>query len=206
MYLIIAEDHPLLAESIRGVVQEIPGVHRVASVSNGRQLIDFMRNMPADLVLLDLNMPYQDGLAALGILKKDFPSTRVIIFTTYDQPALVGEVRNKGAHGYLLKTAAATDLVSAVAAVSRGETWFPSEKNSRPHSNFEDNYLKSHLLTTRETEIIGYVAEGLTTRQIAGRLFVSEFTINAHRRNIARKLGLTTAVSWVNFAREHGII
>jgi DNA-binding NarL/FixJ family response regulator len=205
--LIIADDHPLLIDGLKKVLEEMDGVEVVSTANNGWELISILRKAAADMVLLDLQMPKLDGIDSLKILKKDFPKLKIIIFTNYGQPKLIKEIKALGANGYLLKNSTSVILKEAVTAVAAGGSWFqdlyPEPKQSALLVN---NFMKKYQLTSRETEIICKIAEGLTSKEIAGELFVSEFTINTHRRNICRKLNIYTPVGLLNFAKEHGLV
>lgn len=203
--LLIADDHPLLVSGVASVLAEIEGAEVLAPVENGRQLLDRLRQTAVDVVLLDLNMPKLDGLETLKIIKRDFPGLKVIVFTSYNQPQLLREIRSLGAKGFLLKNSPSLVLKQAVAAVAAGQTWF-DEPHPAPPPGLIDDFLRRYQLTTREVEIIRLVGQGLTTRAIAERLFVSEFTVNTHRRNICRKLAVETPVELLRFAQEHGLV
>ncbi|GAB4013263.1 response regulator transcription factor [Spirosoma migulaei] len=177
------------------------------SVTNGRQLMDRLLKQPVDMVLLDLNMPHLDGISTLTILKERQPHLKVIIFTSYDQPKLIKEIKSLGADGYLLKTSSSSVLKEAIIAVGAGATWFPDEvvASSTPELLIDDFTIK-YQITKREVEIIRLIVQGFSTRQIGERLFISEFTVNSHRRNIARKLGIDTPIGLLNFAKEQGLV
>ncbi len=187
------------------VLAEMKEVEVLEPVENGHQLLDRLRQTPVDLVLLDLNMPKLDGLEALKAIRRDFPGLRVLVFTSYDQPKLIHEIRDLGAAGYLLKNAPSVVLKKAVATVAAGGTWFETEKPT-PAPDLLDDFMRKYQLTGREVEIIRLVGRGLTTKAIAERLFVSEFTVNTHRRNICRKLAVETPVELLRFAQEHGLV
>lgn len=207
--IVIADDHPMLVEGVRAVIQEIPGMEVVRSVSNGRELIAALSLVQADLVLVDLNMPKMDGPEAIRVIRRMFGEIKVIVFTSYSRPEFVKEAKKLGTEGYLLKSASSSEIKEAIVTVARGGTWFgpfaagPAEETD---VGKVDDFVKKYQITPREVEILTYIAEGLTSRQIAGKLFVSEFTINAHRRNICRKLEIYTSVGLLNFARGHGLI
>lgn len=205
--LIIADDHPLLVNGLIQVLQELDNVQVLEPALNGRQLIDRLHEAPADIALVDLNMPQMDGIATLKVLQKDFPALKVIVFTNYHQPKLVSEIKKLGAKGYLLKTSNSIIVKEAVMAVAGGKMYFGDEAAapSTPEQ-FEDVFIKKYQITKREIEILRMIAQGYTTREIGESLYVSEFTINAHRRNICRKLNIYTPVALVNFAREHGLV
>ncbi|SRR5579871_99823 len=205
--IVIADDHPLLVDGLKKVLEEIEGAQVLAIAGNGRELINILRTTVADIVFLDLQMPKMDGIDSLKVLRKDFPKLKIIIFSNYGQPKLIREIKNLGANGYLLKNVPSTTLKQAVVEIANGNTWFqdlhPEVKQSELLTN---EFIKKYQLTERETEIIGKIAQGLTTREIASELFLSEFTINTHRRNICRKLNIYTPVGLINFAKEHGLV
>lgn len=205
--LLIADDHPLLVDGLVSVLEEIEDVLVLEPVNNGRLLIDRLRKLVVDVILLDLNMPHLDGISSLKIIKTEFLRVKVIIFTSYDQPKLIKEIKALGAEGYLLKTSTSTTLKKAILAVAAGQTWFPQTgiETQEPEMPADD-FIKKYQITKREVEIIRMIAEGLTTKQIGDRLFVSEFTINSHRRNICRKLNIYTPVGLLNFAKEQGLV
>ncbi|MVM30682.1 response regulator [Spirosoma sp. HMF4905] len=215
MRLLLADDHPLLLDGLRSVLSDLPDTDLLPSVTNGHQLLDYLHLHPVDMVLLDLNMPKTDGLTALKQIRRDFPTVKVIVFTSYNQPQRIREVQALGAMGYLLKSTDAPTLKTAVQQVRSGKPWFPTlqptiESSNHPSadttSSPSDAFMRKYQLTKREVEIIQQISNGVTTKQIADALAVSEFTINAHRRNIARKLGIDTPVGLVNFAREQGLV
>jgi DNA-binding NarL/FixJ family response regulator len=204
--IMIADDHPLLVDGLRRMLEEMEGIQVLEPVSNGRQLLARLREQAVDMVLLDLHMPQLDGLETLRVLQKEFPSLKILIFTNYNQPKLWREARNLGARGYLVKSCTAQTLKEAVLTVSDGDTWF--DEGAVPKTEdpvFTDDFMKKYQITPREVEIIRKIAQGYTTKEIGEQLYVSEFTVNAHRRNICRKLDIYTPVGLVNFAKQHGL-
>jgi DNA-binding NarL/FixJ family response regulator len=208
MKIIIADDHPLLVEGLRRMLEEMDGMQVLEPVSNGRQLLAKLREQAVDMVLLDLHMPQLDGLETLRVLQREFPALRILIFTNYNQPKLWREARSLGARGYLLKSCTAQTLREAVLTVWDGGTWFDETGavSGTEDTAFTDDFMKKYQITPREVEIIRKIAQGYTTREIGELLYVSEFTVNAHRRNICRKLDIYTPVGLVNFAKEHGLV
>jgi DNA-binding NarL/FixJ family response regulator len=205
--LIIADDHPLLVEGLKKVLEEIEGLEVLEPAGNGRHLLDCLRQVSVDLVLLDLHMPQLDGIETLKILSTEFPRVKVLVFTNYNQPKLIREVTLLGARGYLLKNSTSATLKEAVLAVLSGKTWFRDEPPTQENSHhLADDFIKKYQVTRRELEILRKIAKGHTSKEIGEQLFVSEFTINAHRRNICRKLDVYTPVGLVNFVQEHGLV
>lgn len=207
MRLLLADDHPLLLDGLFRILSELPDIQVLSPLSNGHQVIDYLHKNTVDLLLLDLNMPKIDGLSALKIIQKDFPNIKVIVFTSYDHPHFIREAQALGAAGYLLKTSTAAHLKAVVQAVAMGQTWFPKlQKNTASSESLSDDFTHKYQLTPREIEIVRLVAQGKTTKQISEQLIVSEFTINAHRRNIARKTGIDTPIGLLHFAQEQGLV
>jgi DNA-binding NarL/FixJ family response regulator len=205
--IVIADDHPLLVDGLKRVLEEIEGVEVPACTDNGLQLLGILRHAPADMVLLDLHMPKLDGIDTLKILKKEFPKLKVIVFTNYNQPKLIKEIKMLGAEGFLLKNSASATIKEAVRSIADGGFWFQDAVPQKPASSlFTNDFMRKYQLTERETEIICKVAEGFTTKEIANQLFLSEFTVNTHRRNIGRKLNIYTPVGLLNFAKVHGLV
>ncbi len=206
--IIIADDHPLLVDGLKRMLEEMKDVQVLETVSNGRQLLARLREQAVDMVLLDLHMPQMDGLETLKMLQKDFPGLKILVFTNYSQPKFHSEARNLGARGFLLKSTTAQTLKEAVLTVFEGGTWF-QEAGSPPATRdtaFTNDFMRKYQITQREVEILRMIAQGHTTKQIGEQLYVSEFTINAHRRNICRKLDIYTPVGLVNFAKEQGLV
>jgi len=206
--LIIADDHQILIDGILAIVKEMPEIEVVGTVNNGQDLIDKLGNTPANLVLLDLNMPEMDGIEALKVIKKDYPDTKVIVLSNYQQIELTSEIRNLGAEGYLLKSISTPILKEAILKVHAGELWFEtlSTVTTDEKSYFIDEFMQKYKLTKREVQIIGMMADQLTSKEISDNLFISEFTVVTHRRNIMRKLNVKNLAGVVSFANEHHLV
>jgi DNA-binding NarL/FixJ family response regulator len=191
------------------MLEETEGRKVLEPVGNGRRLLARWREGPADLVLLDLQMPQLDGLETLKILRDEFPNVKVLIFTNYQQAKLIREARDLGAKGYLSKSCTSQTLREAIERVAQGGAWFADEKEPAipaGKTGFTDDFMRKYQITFREVEILRKIARGYTSREIGEQLFVSEFTVNAHRRNICRKLDIHTPAGLVSFAREHGLV
>lgn len=196
----------MLIDGLINVLKEVEELGTPQAVGSGRELLDRLSEDGADLVVLDLNMPKMDGIDTLRRIKKDFPQVRVIVFTSYNQPKLIGDVRALGADGYLLKTSTSIMIKEVLRTVAAGGKWFPDTREDTTASDkMGDDYIKKNRITKREVEIIRMIARGLTTRNISEQMSLSEFTVNAHRRNICRKLNIYTPVGLLNFAKEHGL-
>lgn len=205
--ILIADDHPLLVGGLVQVLEELDDVDLLDPAENGHQLLERLRKTPADLVLLDLHMPKLDGLETLRRLSRQFPQVKVIIFTSYYQSKLIAEARKIGARGYLPKSGTSQTLKAAILAVAAGKTWFDTDLPSGNEANpFVDDFIRKYQITPREVEILRRIARGHTSREIGEQLFVSEFTVSAHRRNICRKLDIHSVAGLISFAKEQGLV
>lgn len=207
--VILADDHQFLLEGVLVILKDEPSIQVVATAQNGYELMDAVAKYNPDLVILDLNMPGYDGLQCLKKIKMDFPRVKVLVLSNYSQPELVDDVRKNKADGYLVKNSSSTVLKEAIRTILAGAGYFPhsSELITVPDdSYFFDEFLKKYQLTKREVEIIKMVCHEMTTKEIAGTLFLSELTINTHRRNILRKLEIKNVAGLVNFAKQNQLI
>jgi DNA-binding NarL/FixJ family response regulator len=204
--ILLADDHQLLLQGISSVLKEVEDLSVVATAANGFEVLEAVPRYQPHLVVLDLNMPHYDGLKCLQELKKNYPSIKVLILSNYSQPELLDEVKRLGADGYLNKNSASAELKGAVLEVLSGQKYYPAADEGRPlaeDSFFFDDFLKKYQLTRREVEIIRFISHGLSTKEIADKLFLSEFTISTHRKNILRKLDTKNIAGLVHFARQH---
>jgi DNA-binding NarL/FixJ family response regulator len=206
--ILLADDHQLLLQGITSVLKEVDDVKVVATAGNGHEVLDAVPQHQPHLVVLDLNMPHYDGLKCLQELKKRHPQLKVLVLSSYSQPELLDEVKRLGASGYLSKNSSATELKSAVLEVLAGQQYYPcgEQKPLNEDSIFFDDFLKKYQLTRREVEIIRFISRGLSTREIADKLFLSEFTISTHRKNIFRKLDTKNIAGLVLFAQQHQLM
>jgi DNA-binding NarL/FixJ family response regulator len=204
--LILADDHRFLLDGISAVLKEMEEVEIVATAENGFELMKTVAEHKPDMVVLDLNMPGYDGLQCLKKIKAEYTSIKVLVLTNYNQPELVEEVKKMKADGYLLKNSSASELKIAIKEIVDGKKHFPFARELKTipdDSHFFDGFLKKYQLTKREVEIIRMICRELSTKQMAASLFLSELTINTHRRNILHKLEVKNVAGVVNFAKQN---
>jgi len=207
--LILADDHPIVLEGIQAYLKKDERFKVLAIVNNGLELLNspFLTN--ADLILMDLNMPGLDGLETLDKLKTLGIEAKIIILTNYHSSELIKDCKLKGANGYMVKSDELPALESTILKVLRGDAVFPelAEKEMNSGFSFFDDFLKKYKLTKREVEIIRLVCQNLKTKAIADRLYLSEFTIHTHRKNIMRKLDIgDSTLALYDFALKNNLI
>jgi len=192
MRVLIADDHGIVRSGLRLLLERQPDIEVIAEAADGAEARELAIRERPDLAILDVKMPKLTGLQATREIKAQAPEVSVLILSMHDDDRYLAEALKAGASGYVVKTQADADLLAAVRAVERGEA-FPA-----PAARGE--------LTPREEEIVKLVAEAHTSRQIAAILHLSEKTVENHRANAMRKLGMRDRVELVRYAIRRGLI
>jgi len=212
--LLLVDDHPALTRGLAALLSQEPDLEVVGLCASGHELLQLLAPPPKpapDLLLLDLHLPPpHDGLSLLPHLRRAWPALRVLVFSSAVSPALVAQVAQAGAHGFLDKAAEASALLEAIRVVHAGGLAFPTLRaqgraSAAAAPETAADLLRLHQLSAREREIIGLIREGLSTREIAARLSLAELTVGTHRRNIMQKLAVHGVAGLVRFAHEHGL-
>jgi DNA-binding NarL/FixJ family response regulator len=205
--VLVADDHGVVRTGIRHVLEGEPGFQVVAEAASGIEALTLAEAHRPDVALLDISMPGRSGLEVAARLRESLPATRVLMLSVHDNAEYVLESVRVGAHGYLLKDAAATELRSAVRAVWRGESYFSPPVASRLSAAVRGEGRSAlDQLTTREREVLTGVAHGRTNREIAAELGISHRTVETHREGLMRKLGIRTVAGLTRFALETGVV
>jgi len=160
------------------------------------------------LILLDINLRGSNGIDLGKKIIQEFPAVWVVMLTMYNQPKLLEETRRAGIHGYILKDNTTHDLLRGLRVVMQGKTYYDERVvplTNLPEAPFGDDFARRLNLTFREVEIIRLVREGLTTEEIAERLYISAFTVKTHRKNIHFKLGISKVTELIQFANQNGL-
>jgi len=213
--LLVADDHDVVRKGVRTLLEEQPGWEVVAEASDGREAVEKAKLVQPDITILDLSMPELNGLEAAREILKTVP-TKVLILTMYDSDPLIRQTLEAGARGYLLKSDAGRDLVSAVDALRRNKTFFTPKVAQmvlegylgRPtKENEDDNGRKNGLrLTARQKQILQLLAEGKSSKEVAVALNISVKTAETHRANIMRRLDCHSVTELVRYAIRNHII
>ena len=211
--IVLADDHDLMRRGIRCLLECEPDFDVCGEAANGREAFLLTRRLRPDVIVLDLVMPELNGLDALKQIHKEVPATEVLVFSMHDSEELVREVFAEGAKGYVLKSDAAKDLVSAIRSLSQHKPFF-SERISESilkslvASSAEGSNERMNVdrLTMREREILQLLAENKGNKEIADRLGISVRTVETHRHSIMQKLDTTSIVELVHYAVRNGIV
>ena len=208
--ILIADDFPIVRSGLRKVLDAKPDLEVVAEAEDGHEAVEKALKEDVHLVILDVSMPRKTGIQAAAELHKRKPGLRLLMLSMHDSEQFLFEALKAGASGYVLKSGADTDMVDAVRAAMRGDSYlYPSavttlvrdyvERGGRGEEQFD-------VLTQRELEVLMLIAEAYTNKQIADALFISIKTVERHRQNILDKLGMRDRVELTRYAIRRGLI
>tara|TARA_R110002073_G_scaffold57778_4_gene146732 strand:+ start:149375 stop:150022 length:648 start_codon:yes stop_codon:yes gene_type:complete len=205
--IIICEDHQIVIDGLRSIFKSNKRYDVVDYVRNATDLIKSLKKYSPDILILDLNLPGKNGLEILKDLKSNQEGLKIIILTMYNTESIIREVIKGKANGFLLKNCSTDDLMEALNHIYKSESFYLGEgvKKISNHSNLEkeDNFYNKIKITNREKEIIFELMQGLKVPQIAEKLIISTFTVETHKKNIFRKLGVKSSIDLLKFANEN---
>ncbi|MCH2169320.1 response regulator transcription factor [Myxococcota bacterium] len=207
--ILVADDHSIVREGIRRVIETTQNVEVCAEASDGAEVLGCVERHRPDVVVLDINMPNLSGLECLQQIKADYDKTRVILLSFRSDGPVVQSAVNLGADGYVLKNARTDDLVDAIRAVISGGNYFSPQIAKEIISQVRDPQSGTEpfsSLSNREREILRQIADGQSAKEIAVALNISVKTVEAHRTNLMRKLKVKKATELVRYAIRHGLI
>jgi DNA-binding NarL/FixJ family response regulator len=208
--ILVADDFPIVRSGLRKVLDSKPDLEVVAEAEDGAEAVEKALSEDVDLAILDVSMPRMTGIQAAAELHKRKPELRVLMLSMHDSEQFLFESLKAGASGYVLKSGADNDIVDACRAAMRGESFlYPSavaalvrdyvERGGRGEEQFD-------VLTPRELEVLKLIAEANTSKEIAEQLFISVKTVERHRQNILKKLGMSDRVELTRYAIRRGLI
>jgi DNA-binding NarL/FixJ family response regulator len=204
--ILVADDHPMLREGLVAVLGTQPDFEVVGEAADGSKAVRLAETLRPDVILLDLEMPGVDGVAALEELRDAGSTSRAIVFTAYDTDQRILGALRAGARGYLLKGASRTEIFDAIRTVHAGGSLLEPGVTTRLLDQLRENSELREPLTPRELEVLVLISEGLHNSEIAGRLFVTERTVKFHVSSILAKLGADNRTEAVAVAARRGLI
>jgi DNA-binding NarL/FixJ family response regulator len=201
--LVIADDHPIFRTGLRMAIEADPLLHVVAEAGDGESALACILELQPDVVVLDINMPPPDGLAIARDLQERQLPVKTIFLTMHKDPSLLNIALDIGVKGFLVKDAAANEIVSCIKAIAAGESYLSPALSSHLLNRRNRTAPSLANLTASERRVLQLVAESRTNREIAAELFISIRTVEHHRSNICAKLGLTGKNTLLSFALTH---
>lgn len=201
--VLIVDDHPMVAQGISAILETYDDIEVVGTLCNGREAIEQIEALYPDVMLLDLNMPQMNGLTASEIILEKRPDTRILILSMHESPEYITTALNHGAMGYLLKDVPTEEIKLAIDAVMEGKRYLCAGAASaiRPETDGA-----REALTSREQTILLELAQGKSNKDVALALDISVRTVETHRKNIKRKLGISSTAGLTRYAMEHGVL
>lgn len=201
--VLIVDDHPMVAQGIQSVLESYDELKIVGILNNGRAVVEQLDALNPDVILMDLNMPEMGGLTATELVLERRPGTRILVLSMHDSPEYISSALAHGAMGYVLKDVPTNEIKLAIDSVMRGEKYLctgaagsiePKNNNSR------------EALTGREQTILLQLAQGKSNKDVALELDISVRTVETHRKNLKRKLGISSTAGLTRYALEHGVL
>lgn len=200
--VMIVDDHPMVAEGIQSILESYDDINVVGCLPNGRAAIESVAELDPDVILMDLNMPEIGGLSATEILLERQPDTRIVILSMHDNPEYISSALSHGAMGYILKDVPTDEIKLAIDTVMRGERYLCTGAQG----SLEPKDAARESLTEREQTILLQLAQGKSNKAVALTLDISVRTVETHRKNIKRKLGISSTAGLTRYAMEHGVL
>jgi two-component system NarL family response regulator len=201
--VLIVDDHPMVAEGIQSILESYDDIRVVGTLSNGREAVEQAAHLKPDVILMDLNMPELGGLSATEILLEQAPDTRILILSMHDSPEYIASALSHGAMGYVLKDVPTDEIKQAIDTVMQGNRYLctGAKGSLEPKPGTE-----REALTGREQTILLQLAQGKSNKEVALDLDISVRTVETHRKNIKRKLGISSTAGLTRYAMEHGVL
>lgn len=209
--IVLADDHPVVRHGVRSLLQSDPDYTVVGEASDGIETVQMVEKLVPDVLVVDLMIPGLNGLEITRQVRQRSPTTRIIILSMHANEPYVLEALKNGASGYVLKDSSGTDLIQAVRMVASGQRYLSPPLSERAVEAYMKKSQDSSFdaydgLTDREREVLQLAAEGLSNPDVAARLSISPRTVETHRANLMRKLGLKTQTDLIRYALKRGIL
>ena len=203
--ILLVDDHVMLLEGINNLLEQQSGIKIVSKASGAEQAIQQLKSNNVDLVITDLHMPGMDGVALFSHVRQNYPDIKTIVLSMHDEVHIVKELLRSGVNGYVLKKDTHSELLKAIEEVKNNRVYVSSEVNKVLVEDLQNEGEKP-LLTARELEIVRLIVKEFSNKQIADQLFISERTVETHRKNILRKTRVGSVVGLIKYAYANKIV
>lgn len=208
--VLLADDHQIMLDGLKAIFAKDKSIEVVGTANNGLEVLEFLKNEPVDVLLLDLQMPVMDGLETTMHVNKSHPDVRVIMLTTNDEGSIITSLFKVGATGYLLKNASKEYLIQGIKDAYEGKKVLSAHLTEKMieslHENPKPREGEIPKITKREIEVVKLIAQEFTTQEIADALFVSTNTVATHKRNLFVKMDVKNSVGMIKKAVDWGLI
>lgn len=203
--IIIADDHSIIRDGLRAMLEKDDFCKIVGEASNGEELLELLKSTACDVVCTDISMPVMNGVEVTAQITKHFPKTKVMCLSMHEEATFIKQMMEAGAVGYVFKDSSKEELKEAIKAVHSGKKYF-NQKLFDILLNMESGGKEVGILSSREKEILKLIAEEYTNPEIAEKLFLSVRTVDTHRQNLIQKLDVKNTAGLVKYAIKSGLI
>ena len=200
MKVFITDDHYMVVEGIRSLLQHQKDLEWMGHAMNAASCLSFLQNQQVDVLLLDINLPDKSGIDLCKEIKEKYPATHIIGISSFNQLSFIEKMMGNGASGYVLKNASQEELIEAIESVMQGKKFLSNEVASIVKKGPDS---KIPIITRREKEVLGLIADGLTNAEIAEKLFISITTVDTHRKSLLTKFEVKNTASLIRLAMQY---
>ncbi|MEM9434112.1 MAG: response regulator transcription factor [Pseudomonadota bacterium] len=201
--VLIVDDHPMVADGIEAILETYEDIEVVGTLANGQEAVTHYDSLNPHVILMDLNMPQMGGLSATEILLERHPESKILILSMHDAPEYVSTAMSHGAKGYVLKDVPTDEIYKAITTVIEGQTYLCTGATASLSPEISGG---REALTAREQTILLQLAQGKSNKEVASTLNISVHTVETHRKNIKRKLGINSTAGLTRYALENGVL
>lgn len=201
--ILLVDDHQIIIDGIKSLLDNVENVKVAGEANNGLEAINALKVLTVDIVLMDIDMPKMNGIDATKYIKEKFKDTKVIILSVHCEQAMIKNLVEIGTDGYLLKNSSKEELLDAIYKVANGEKYFSSEVTLsllNPEKNESKSFKHTIDFTNRELDVLKLLVDGYTNKQVGEKLFISHRTVDTHRTNIMKKVGVNNVAGLISFA------
>lgn len=202
--ILLVDDHAIVADGVAALLATTPRIRIVGKATNGQAALDILEREPTDIVITDYSMDGMDCLTLMSNIRKNYPSTKIIVMTMHDEPVIVQSVLRAGAEGYILKKYTHHELLTAIEIIAEGGQFWSQEINKILLKKLQPE--DTVQITDREMEVLKLLINEMTSKAIAEQLFISERTVDTHRKNLLRKTNSTNTIGLLKYAQAHGLV
>ncbi len=204
--VLVIDDHPIVMDGLNNLFANYPEISVVGYHSDGQSGFEALQHTPARVVLLDINLPDTNGISLCRKIKVAYPHVSILALSLHNERPVIKSMVQNGAMGYVLKNAPGHEIMEGIRAVSRGQTYYCTA-TKRALADAASSHLETvPLITRREKEVLQLIGEGMTSQEVAEKLFISTHTVESHRKKLMEKFEVKNIISVIKLASEYGLL
>jgi len=208
--VLLVDDHQIIVDGLKSLLNNSENIIVAGEANNGHEALRIIDNLKIDIVLMDIDMPVMNGIDTLKEIRRRGLDLKVIILSMHNETGMIKSLTALGAQGYLLKSSSHEELVTAICKVAGGQRFYSTDVTltllNKPNTFVQEVSQPTEQLTGRETEILKFIAEGFSNKEIGSKLFISHRTVDTHRTNLMKKLNVGNIAGLISYAIKNGIV